>query len=71
MQPRKYLVNKAVNHDLNFVPKVFVIGLPKTGKTVLAEMIEKGLDIVKISMSDVLKAVLDRPEGLVAREACN
>lgn len=66
-----YLVNRSVNHDLNFVPKVFVVGLPKTGKTVLSKMIEESLKIVRVNMSDVLKAVLLRPEGKIAREACD
>jgi hypothetical protein len=27
--------------DLQFVPRIFVLGLPKTGKTTLADMIQK------------------------------
>ena len=67
----KYLTNESVNHDLNFVPKVFVVGLPKCGKTVLSGMIEKSLKVVKVSMTDVLKNALERPEGKIARIASN
>jgi len=63
------LVNSSHPYDLDFIPRVFVIGLPKAGKTTLAEMIEKDLNVVRISISDVLATALERPEGLIAREA--
>jgi len=47
------------------------MGLPKTGKTTLAEMIEKCLNVVRVSISDVLKQVLNRCEGKIAKEAVN
>ncbi len=67
MQPRKWLTNKGVPHDLNFVPKIFIIGLPKTGKTTLAGMIAKCLNIVRINIADVLKQVLERSEGKISK----
>lgn len=51
------------------MPKIFICGLPKTGKTTLADMIAKCLNVVKINISDVLKAVLERAEGKIAKEA--
>jgi adenylate kinase family enzyme len=65
----KYLKNLSHPHDLDFIPKVFIIGLPKAGKTTLAEMIGRDLGVVKISIADVLATALERPEGLIAREA--
>jgi adenylate kinase family enzyme len=47
-----------------------VIGLPKTGKTTLCKKIEEHLKVVRVSMADVLKESLDRPEGKIASEAC-
>ena len=61
---------KSANHDLNFVPRIFLLGLPKTGKTVLSGMIQKSLRTVRIAISDVLKSCLERPEGKVAKAAC-
>jgi len=52
------LTNSSHPHDLDFIPRVFVIGLPKAGKTTLAEMIEKDLNVIKISISDVLATAL-------------
>lgn len=68
-EPKKWLTNESAPHDLNFVPKIFVCGLPKTGKTTLAEMIAKCLNVVRINISDVLKSVLTRAEGKVAKQA--
>ncbi len=51
------------------MPKIFIIGKPKTGKTTLADMLASGLDVVKINIADVLKGFLERPEGLISGEA--
>jgi len=69
LEPKKHLTNTAFPHDLYFVPRIFVIGLPKTGKTTLCNKIQEHLNVVRVSMADVLKESLDRPEGLIAREA--
>lgn len=62
-------MNDSLPTDLKFVPKVFVIGLPKTGKTTLAKLIEKKLKVVRISIADVLKSVITRSEGKLTGEA--
>ena len=68
-EPKKWLVQTPAPKDLKLMPKIFIIGKPKTGKTTLADMLASGLDVVKIDIAEVLRSFLERPEGLISQEA--
>ncbi len=52
--PKLLQTNQSIPNDIKIVPTVAVIGLPKTGKTTLAESLNKRLGLVRLSLQNIV-----------------
>lgn len=47
--------NQSVPDDIKIVPSASVMGMPKTGKTTLADSLSKRLGLVKLSLQNIVE----------------
>jgi len=53
--PIRSLSNQTVPLDVSYIPKIFMIGIGKTGKSSICKLIEEKMKIVRIKISHLLK----------------
>lgn len=53
--PQLLHTNPPVPDDIKIVPSAAVMGMPKTGKTTLAESLNKKIGLVKLSLQNIVE----------------
>jgi len=58
-----------VPNDVSFVPKVFLVGKSKTGKSILAKDLEARLGLVRLKLSTILEIFVKEHRCLLTDQA--
>ena len=70
LEPSKYVLGvEPVPLDIQYLPKVVVQGLPKSGKTELCKRIAAATGAVHLNMEDLIEDFVDRDSSFAAKVA--
>lgn len=59
-EPSKYTQNvETIPLDINVKPRVFVLGLPKSGKSSVCKMLAAKVGLVHLKMSKIIQGFMD------------
>jgi deoxyadenosine/deoxycytidine kinase len=53
--PKLLETNQSIPNDVRILPSVAIIGLTKTGKTSLTEIVNKKLGLVNLSLENIIE----------------
>ncbi len=60
-EPSRYTQSiETIPLDINIKPKVFVIGLPKSGKSAVCKMLVQKIGVVHLKISKIIQGFMDQ-----------
>lgn len=59
-EPSKYTEVETIPLDITIKPKIFIMGMPKSGKSTLCKKLVEKIGIVHLKMSKIIQEFMDK-----------
>jgi adenylate/nucleoside-diphosphate kinase len=59
-EPSKYTPLETIPLDVTVKPRVFIIGLPKSGKSTVCKMLNEKIGLVHLKMTKIIQGFMDQ-----------